>query len=461
MKILLIKPEYVSGSDIIVPRTLALMGAVIKKSGHDVGIFDFNVMDNFPEFLESFKPDVVGISCSTPTIRDALKAAHEVKKYDKSVYVIFGGIHPTALPEKTLKDKNIDVVVRGESEETMPELLKAIKTGKLSSVKGITYMSKGNIHNTPDRPLVENLDDIPNPDYDIIPMEKYTRAYMMTSRGCPFQCVFCGSHLLFGHRVRFRGAERVVDEMKDLKKRNFDYVWVTDDTFTLNKKRVHDVCDEIIRRKLKMDWTCLTRVNTVDVKMLKKMKKAGCSRVNFGIESTDPVVIKAIKKSITLEDIKKAFKISRKAKMETAAYLMVGLPKQTWKSVLHTNEVLKIIKPNVTWVNVLVPYPDTEVYMNMKTRGMLKDEGQLWEEYRLYTPDGKKSPNILKLDEKISGMSGDEIVKAYELLTATGRRISINYKIRSPRYILSALFRIRSLGDFKERIKQVKRFLKS
>jgi radical SAM superfamily enzyme YgiQ (UPF0313 family) len=412
-------------------------------------------MDGFMEFVRDFRPEAACISCTTANVNDGIALALELKSRDKSVLVILGGVHPTALPGEILKNKAVDIVVRGEGEETINELFTKIGPKSLSKVRGISYRHNGKIMHNPDRGLIHDLDGLPLPAYHLLPLDRYERAYIMTSRGCPGHCTFCGSHIIFGRRTRYRSHMLVVDEMEMLKKYGFDYIWFTDDTFTLDKKRTHDICDEIIRRGLKMKWICMSRVNTVDGELLLKMKRAGCIRVNFGIECGDVAVIRKIKKGIRIEDVRKAFGMAKEAGLETTAYLMVGLPGQTWKSVLKTNELLKEIRPTITSVTVLVPYPDTEIYMEMKRAGIIKDDSQKWEDFGVYKKGEIASPYVMRLDGKISGLTEEEIIKAYNLLTETGRSISTHNKFKSPRVVLRSLLRIRSFGDVKRNLRQL------
>lgn len=452
MKALLVVPDYKTGTELTVPRTMALLGAILRENKHSIKIYDANIMKNFSSVLRRYRPDVVCISCTTADINGGLSFASNVKKYDKKIPVVFGGIHATVLYKNLVREKDVDVVVRGEAENIISHLFNNLNKNTISNVHGISYRVGGKVKHNPPTELIDDIDKLPQPAYDLLSLEKYERAYIMTSRGCPGRCTFCGSHSIFGYKTRYRSPKNVVDEVETLKNSGFDDIWFTDDTFTLDKKRVHEICDEMIKRKLNMKWICMSRVNAVDREVLSKMKKAGCIRTNFGIESGDENVIKIIKKGIKIKDVIKAFDIAKSVGLETTAYLMVGLPCETWDSIKKTNELIKKIKPTITVVSVLVPYPDTEIYMDMKRDGIIKDDNQNWADFKIYTESDIASPFVLSLDEKKSGLSKEEIIKAYELLHRTGEKISISYIIKSQKNVLNALLRTRSLKVIKRYI---------
>jgi radical SAM superfamily enzyme YgiQ (UPF0313 family) len=453
MKILLVITKYEAKTETTIPGNIALLAAILEGDGHEVAVFDFNVMDDFDGFVSSFKPEAVGFSCSTANIDQGLEVASRIKKLDRSVKIMFGGIHATVLPEQLLKRDFIDIVVRGEGEETIRELFqKGLQ--KLSGIKGISYKSRGRVVHNPLRGPVKDLDTLPLPAFHLLPVKRYDRAAIMTSRGCPGRCTFCSSYIMFGSKIRFRNEKNIVDEMELMKSFGFDYIWFSDDTFMFDRARVHRICDETLKRGLNMKWSCMSRVNTVDIDILRKMKKAGCITIGYGIESADPEVLRASKKGIMIKDVIRAFRLTHKAGIDSGAFLMVGMPKQTWKSIEITNELIKKIKPSVTGISILVPYPNTEIYRELRACGAIGDN-QNWEDFRMSTGSGIASPYILELDEKICDLTKEEIIKAYNLLYSTGTVISMRKRLKSPKNIIMAASRIRSYKDVRRQISRM------
>ena len=313
MKVVLINPpQYTKYPQ--PPMGLALLGAILAIEEHQVDVVDANVNKNWLDDIIRLAggADVVGVTAMTPTINGALYIADYLQSSYPSLIVMLGGAHPTLLPEETLKDSCVDVIVKGEGDNTIVELLRVLQSQKpLSNISGIVYKQNDVIFNNSDRKTYVDLDSLPYLAYHLLPWQKYRphpphgRALpffaMITSRGCPYHCSYC-SKAVFGNKFRAQSPRRVVDEMVYYQ---FRYgareVAFYDDVFTLGKERIHWICEEILRRNLKICWTCETRANLVDRELLKQMKKAGCYSISYGIESASQEILDIIDKDITLE----------------------------------------------------------------------------------------------------------------------------------------------------------------
>lgn len=446
-KVLLISPPWYrlfGGECFHSPLGLCYIGGVLEKNGYDVTIYnaDFNtgreflsddkITEKYDLYLNNLKdidykiwkeietvlheqlPDIVGISVSTAKYGSALNVSRLVKKLNPDIPVIWGGIHPTILPEETIKNKDVDIVVRGEGEYTFLDLIHNIHNiNKLENVLGITYKENNRIIHNPTRPLIENLDEIPFPArHLILNKEKYPpEAFgnIFTSRGCPYNCIYCASHLVWTHKVRYRSPWNVISEIKQIKNlfktRQFRF---EDDSFTLDKKFIENICDSLIQEKIDIQWWCETRANLVTDNLIKKMKQAGCEEITIGVESGDEETLKKIKKGITIEQIKNASTILNKNKILFSAFFLIGFPWETKTHIDKTISVMKELDPYQAFFSAATPYPGTELYDICKSEGLIPEKID-WSTFFHQSPDMYLSKN-LKRDEC------DRIIKETELL---------------------------------------------
>ncbi|GAG09913.1 unnamed protein product, partial [marine sediment metagenome] len=262
--------------------------------------------------------------------------------------IILGGAHATLLPNETLVSApEIDVVVKGEGENTFIELLQALEYKRpLSKILGISYRKDGKTVSTPERSTNVDLDSLPFLAYHLLPWQRYKphpphgRALpftaMITSRGCPYRCSYC-SKPIFGNKFRGQSPERVVEEIAYYKD-NFGVKEIAfyDDVFTLNKKRAHAIADEIIKRGLKICWTCETRVNLVDKELLRHIKQSGCYAIAYGIESASQEILDALNKDITFEQVEEAVGIAQEVGLQIIGYFMIGSPGESPETIAKT-----------------------------------------------------------------------------------------------------------------------------
>ncbi len=400
MRVLLISPPTDSAIKSVIgttgpPLGLAYLASMIREE-HEVKIVDSLAEDldfrNVMRIIKKFDPDVVGITSTTSMIYDAYMVADIAKKINENVFVVVGGPHVTFVPERTLREcSSVDAVVRGEGELTFRELIERLERGKsLKGVLGLSYRNDGGVVNNPPRPLIKNVDDIPIPSYDLLPMNRYRAGnsrfgVVMTSRGCPFNCVFCSSSLQFGKRWRGHSVERVIEELSILRNeygiREIEFL---DDTFTLNRKRAIDLSREIVREGLDISWSASSRVDTFSEKVGREMKRAGCHTVYFGIESGSERTLKFIGKGITTEKAKNAVKTAKKIGLKALGSFVIGFPEETREDVEKTIRFSKRIGIDFAQFTIATPYPGTRLWLYGLERGIIKTFN--WRKYTTLDP---------------------------------------------------------------------------
>jgi anaerobic magnesium-protoporphyrin IX monomethyl ester cyclase len=289
-------------------------------------------------------------------------------------FLVAGGPLPTLNPEEFLED--FDVVVVGEAEQTLLDLINAVeKRDALSKVKGIFYREEAQVIRNAQRGFVEDLDTLPFPARDLFDNESYKNHYrkkfgytstsIITSRGCPFNCDFC-SRAVFGNRFRARSAENVVDEVETVQALGYDRMWFADDCFTLDRKRLLGICDEVIRRRLKVQWECLSRVDTIDTETAQRMKEAGCIRVFFGLESGNDAVLALMQKQATTNKARKAVSVTKSAGIQVGAFFIVGYPGETDDTVLDTLRFASSLPLDYLSFTLPYPIPGTALFERLK-----------------------------------------------------------------------------------------------
>jgi len=360
------------------PLGLASLAAVLEKNNYQVEILDANALQLSENEVvkKADSDDIIGITAMTPTINSAIRIAKGVKQNNPNSTIILGGPHATILPEEILNNvPEIDIIVRGEGEETIVELCNALENHKNKSIEnihGITYRNNSTIKNTPLRPPIMNLDSLPFLAYHLLPLDKYKlhpphgREYpfmaLLASRGCPYNCIFC-SKSVFGSKFRGQSPERIVDEIVYLKERfGIKEIAFYDDVFTLRQKRIMQLVKELKERNLDIPWTCEARVNLVTEELLKEMKKAGCYMIAYGIESGNQMILNNLRKKITIEQIKSAIEATRKAGIQSVGYFMLGSPGETPETLRQTIDFAKSLDIDFAQFSVTTPFPGTDLY---------------------------------------------------------------------------------------------------
>lgn len=404
MKVLFVNPpqtasKYKFMGVIAPPLGIAYIAGVLQENNIDVEILDASAEDmdfkDVEKELLKRKPDLVALTALTPTIGRALETAQVVKETLPDSIVVMGGYHPTFNFIETLEDENVDIVIRGEGEYIMLNLVQALENqSSLHDVKGIVFEDKNSkeIVVNPEAPLIQDLDELPFPALNLLPMKKYRlldmdthMTTMITTRGCPMQCSFCSSAAMHGKKIRERSVENIVDEIEYLKTNyDIDTIAFMDDTFTLKKRKVMAICDEILKRNIEIMWGCTSRVDTLDEKLLKKMKEAGCITIFIGVESADQQQLDNMCKNTTIAKIENAFKIAHKLKIRTIASVALGMPGDTKEIMNKTVKFVHKLKPNYAIYSLATPYPGTRFYKEAFEKNLIKIKD--WSKYTLITP---------------------------------------------------------------------------
>jgi anaerobic magnesium-protoporphyrin IX monomethyl ester cyclase len=384
----LVNPPYPRGSFLHPPFPslgLGYLAAVLEKNQFEVDLIDCQTSrfthEEFRNEISKRQPDIVGITSAILTYKSALQIVKIAKEVCPKCLTVLGGPFVTFCDEKALQEcASLDIVVRKEGENTMLELVERVAAGKdYYDVLGTTCRKDGKIVKNPDRAYIENLDDLPFPARHLWPIEclqKYgtARFHLVTSRGCVNWCNFCTEVRMDGRKYRARSPKNVVDELEFLHKTyGAEYFAFLDDAFTVDKHRAAEICEEIKNRKLKIKWSCETRVDMVTKELLLKMKEAGCVAVWFGIESGSQPVLNAMGKGISLAQTIRAFKWAKEAGLKPNPNVILGFPGETKKTAWETIKFVKRLTPDyMGCYTVATPYPGTPMYDLIKKKGWLK-----------------------------------------------------------------------------------------
>lgn len=390
MQILLINPPQ----DTRYPQPpigLAGMASVLEGNGYSVEILDAPALGlTERQTVEEIKrkgADVVGVTAVTPTIGSALGVARGAREVGGGSLVVLGGPHVTVLSEETLRMvPEVDVVVRGEGERTMLELVRTWEEdeAKKGRVLGVTYREDGVVRSNPPRPYISDLDSLPFPAYHLLPVERYRPhpphgrrlpfMAMVTSRGCPYRCIYCAK-ACFGRRYRANSPSYVVDEVRYLVEEfNVREITFYDDVFTLDRKRAYAICEELMSGRVDVPWTCETRVNLVDREVLECMRRAGCYMIAYGVESGNQRILNNLRKDITLDQAIRAFELTHEVGIQTVAYFMIGSPGDTPETIRETIEFAKRLDPDFAQFSITTPYPGTELFDLASEEGVMPEE---------------------------------------------------------------------------------------
>lgn len=401
MKVLLVSPPTNSVIKSIIgvtgpPLGLAYLASVARKKENEVKIIDSLALDltfnKLKGMIHEFDPDLVGITATTSMIPDSYIVARIVKENNPNTKVSIGGPHVTFVPELTLQEsKSIDFVIRGEGENVFENLLDSLrKDGDPKEVKGITYRIGDKIATNPPEGLIKNVDDIPMPALDLLPMDKYLAdhkrfATIMTSRGCPYNCIFCSSSLQFGKAWRGHSVDRVLEELKRLV---YEYrvneIEFLDDTFTLNMARAIDVSRMIRKEGLDIRWSGSARVNLFNDEIAKAMKDAGAHTIYFGIESGSQKTLDFMGKGIKLEQSIDSIKKGNKAGLNTLGSFIIGFPDDTTDDVKNTIRFSKKVGVKMAQFTVATPYPGTRLWDYAMKNDLILNTS--WEKYTTLSP---------------------------------------------------------------------------
>ena len=387
MQVTFVNPPYPTGSHRhppFIPLGIGYLAAVLEKNGYTVNVIDCQALKltlkEVENELRKRQPDVVGLTSTTLTYKSALEIIKASKKALPNCLTVIGGSHVTFWDDKALQEcPQLDIVVRKEGENTLLELVQKLEADKsFSDVLGITYRKGKEIVRTPDRPYIEDLDSLPFPAFHLFPLNQFNKYGniifpVMTSRGCVFWCEFCTAVRMFGRKYRIRNPKKVVDELEFLYKKYGEKQYTFyDDTFTVDQTRTEEICNEILKRGLKIKWDCETRVDMVTKDLLLKMREAGCIAVWYGVEAGSQKVRDAMGKGISTQQTFNAFKWTKEAGMIAVASIILGFPGETKETAWESVKLLEKINPDEIGIYIATPYPGTPMYDHVKKMGWLK-----------------------------------------------------------------------------------------
>lgn len=332
--------------------------------------------------IQKYNPDVVGISAKSQNFASARIVAKLAKEINEQIIVIVGGPHPSMVGSEVLNCQYIDVCARGEGEKTIIELLNAIEAKKkFDHIQGIIYREGDRIIENAPREFIKDLDSLCFPhesapevlkDYDQYPRTAFKN--ILATRGCPFNCFFCGTRKIWSRKVRFRSPENVIKEIKGLQKMGLSSVHFDDDTFGITTQYIFDLCTALITYCPGLKWSCDLHVKLVDEQIISLMKTAGCYLIQVGIESGNNEILKAMRKNITIEEAISACEIIKKHGIELHTFFIVGFPQETEDTLNETVTAMKKIKSDVLIYSIFTPYPGTEAFEFCKEKGLIPDD---------------------------------------------------------------------------------------
>lgn len=409
-KVLLINPSYeptyggTKGgvtNPIFPTLGLATIAAVARQRGHQVEILDLSWRSYdwslIQDRVRDAKPDVVGVTATTPLMNQLRDISVLVKDISKDIAVVGGGPHPTALPIETLNESLLDAVFVGEADFSFGDYLDA---GRPDGVAGLVYRSGDEVINTGARPLLEDLDQLPMPAWDLYdPMDYCHTSRLLArrlpvgiaefSRGCVFKCDFCASKSVLGLGYRKKSPERCAEEASMLQTLGFREFWLADDIFTSDQKWAVGVCEAIARRNLDIIWTCTNgiRVESADDTLFNALKGAGCYRVSFGFESGNDQILQAFGKGgrATIDQGRAAVEMARKAGLDTAGTLLLGISHDTEQTMMDTIEYGRTLPLDMMKFGVTIAFPGTPMFKDYVAKGLVRSYD--WDKYFAYTDE--------------------------------------------------------------------------
>lgn len=386
MRIALIRPRV--PKDAPLPKMLpdihiglASLAAVLENESMDVKVIDNNLLEldtaQLVERITVIQPSVVGINCDLVTINSVAELVSALKHI--RVPVVVGGPEANIHPGETFTKTNPDYCVYGEAERTLPQLCRALQEHgsspkAMQAIRGLVYRTDGNTTViTPPQPLIEDLDTLPFLALHAFDLSGYRRTdrflsvspvdSLFTSRGCPFHCSFCSNETAWGNRWRAMSAPRIADEIEYMMKRyGTRGVYFKDDIFTLDRKRVHDLCALIRKRHLNIKWACESRADSLDDELVRDMRSAGCEAVWFGVESGSQRMLDQLGKGVTLSRIRESFQLCKKHKLTTGASIMIGIPGETPDETMRTLWFALKLHPSIVLINIFLGIPGSPIY---------------------------------------------------------------------------------------------------
>jgi anaerobic magnesium-protoporphyrin IX monomethyl ester cyclase len=423
------------------PLGLAYIASVLEQDGFTVQIIDMDPMGmsiaDLRGELIKIRPKIAGISFMTPQCNYAVEILKIIKKVDPNIKTVAGGSHVSALPKEMLDVHQLDFAVIGEGEYTARELV-AFLMGKskleLEDVKGIAFIKNGKYILNKPRDLISDLNRLPFPAWHLLPMDRYSVENLggkkrepvyplLSNRGCPNQCIFCSSHVVFQRKFRQRSDENVIAEVEFLNREygatQFDFI---DDTVTVNKKRMGSLCSYFTSLPQKYLWMCNSRVNTVTKELLVSMYKAGCRRIDFGVESGNQDILNNIKKGITLEQVVNAHRWAKEAGLTVSSFFMVGNLGETEEHINRTVDFIDKLDTDYASATIATPFPGTELFSVADSNGWIYERD--WSKYDTTALISKNYMPVARNDR----MDRGQLLKMYFFLNSRISRKKLKSK---------------------------------
>ena len=437
MRILLVNPpydikRYMGGLAkvgwVFPPVGLLYIAAYLRKhqSSWDVKIYDSQVEEkDFEAYVKELKPDVVGITCQSALVYSTLETAAILKGLNSGTFVVVGGVHATLRPGDILQDRHVDLVVRGEGEETFLEVCRAFQRQELcSGIDGISFRGPSSeIVHTPDRALSGDLNAFPMPALDLVPIDKYRISpdmrtgsrlgLIITSRGCPYACIFCSNKLLTKRTYRLRSISSILEEIDYyLEHYRINQLMIFDDNFAVDKKRTLELCNEFVRKGYpeKFNWWTEASINVLDEEILTAMNRAGCSIISLGLESGNQRLLDFIGKKITLAQTRKTLEIIHRVGIKSRASFILGLPTETRRESRQTIKFAYSLPLDQVRFSIATPFPGTELWDIAVREGKIDPETIDWTRLSLmggytdflplYYPEGRSAAELKQLQRR-------------------------------------------------------------
>jgi len=420
---------------------LGYLASYLRSHKYPVEILDAGALglnsDEFGKKVSQSGADIAAITSTTIGWPGTVEAIRIIRKILPGAKIVVGGPHLSVFPRESISTARMDIGVIGDGEETLLEIAKNLEEGiSLENIAGTIVFKNGEIKLNRPRPWIEDISDLPHPAVDLMPLKKYhcltvEKPFftMISSRGCPFKCGFC-SQVYCGDTVRFRTPEDLVDEIETyVRDYNTREIIMFDETFTLDEARVLKICRLINKKKLNFRWNIRTRVDTITEEMLISLRKAGCYGLHMGVESGAPRILKIMKKGISLDQIRYAFKLAKKHGFMTRGYFMIGYLDEDRRTYKQTIDLAREL--NLDWVSfsITTPLPATDLLEESSRRGLVDPE--YWKKYTLLETDNSEFPIISSNHwdrNELKRMMGDAYFSFY----------------MRPSYILQRLFSIKS-----------------
>lgn len=418
----------------------------------DVTIIDMDAdgvdIKKYADTISQERFDLVGVTVTTPTFYGSCHIARVTRQHSPDTVIMFGGSHPTLLPDETIAIPEVDIICIGEGEESVTEVVRALNGNRdLSDIKGIVFRRRtdGVIIDNGRRPFRNpgELDNLKFPARHLFHNHNYTYpdalysrvAPLITSRGCPGRCTYCNTHTLYGGKVHFRSSENVVDEIARLISEGVEEIHIWDDNFATNRKRVFEIRDEIKRRNIQIPiaFPAGIRADYLDKEVLTALKEMGTYSFAVGVESGDQGILDLCKKKVTLQQIQNVFFLAHDCGLETWAFFMFGLPGETLDTIQKTIAFAHLLNPDIVKFHILKPYPGSDVYGWLDERGLI-----LSKDYNAYGIHG--SP-VHKLED----LTPEEML--------TWQKIAYRSFYLNPKTLIKQIMRVKTYNRLKGNIK--------